>query len=101
MRLTISHDTHAHQAKVQAALAVDLHVCTSHLRRIQIYMDDDLENALEAAARAQGTSKAALIRECVAMNFRPLPLVEDDPLTALMGSGDGEPADDVDEVIYG
>jgi Ribbon-helix-helix protein, copG family len=71
------------------------------MRRIQVYMDDDLDDALEAAARAQGTSKAALIRECVAMNFRPLPLVEDDPLTALMGSGDGEPADDVDEVIYG
>jgi hypothetical protein len=63
-------------------------------------MDDDLDEALEATARSQRTSKAALIRACVAERFRPLPPVEDDPLTAFMGGSDDEPVDDIDSVIY-
>jgi hypothetical protein len=64
-------------------------------------MDDELDDALEAEARQKQTSKAALIRTCVAAHYRGLPSVADDPLTALLGVSDDEPVDDIDAVIYG
>ncbi len=63
-------------------------------------MDESLDDALEAEARRAHTSKAALIRDCVAQRFRPLPSIEDDPLTELLGASDDEPVDDIDAVIY-
>ncbi|MDN5860916.1 MAG: hypothetical protein L0H84_20110 [Pseudonocardia sp.] len=46
-------------------------------------------------------SKAALIRQCVAQHFRPLPRPEDDPLAAFLGASDDDPVDDIDAVVYG
>lgn len=63
-------------------------------------MDEGLDDALEAEARRTGSSKAALIRACVALQFRPLPPVERDPLTAFLGESDDEPVDDIDAVVY-
>ncbi len=63
-------------------------------------MDENLDDALEAAARAEGTSKAALIRQAVAARYKPLPSIHDDPLTSFMGASDDEPTDDIDAVIY-
>lgn len=71
------------------------------VRRIQIYMDEELDAALEAESRRSGRSKAALIRQCVAHRYRPLAPVADDPLTAFLGTSDDDPVDDIDAVIYG
>ncbi|MDN5859227.1 MAG: ribbon-helix-helix domain-containing protein [Pseudonocardia sp.] len=71
------------------------------MRRIQIYMDEELDSALEAESRRTGRSKAALIRQCVAQQFRPLPRPEDDPLAAFLGASDDDPVDDIDAVVYG
>lgn len=70
------------------------------MRRIQIYIDEAVDDALEATAAQTGRSKAALIRECVAACYTaPLP-IEKDPMSALVGAVDVEPAD-VDDVVYG
>jgi hypothetical protein len=73
------------------------------MKRLQIMIEEDLDDALERQARELGTSKAALIRRYVGERLRPLPSVEDDPLWAFVGSVTGE-ADDsasVDDVVYG
>ena len=73
---------------------------TALMRRIQIYIDEAVDELLQAEAARTGTSKAAVIRECVAARFNERIPLEDDPLTELVGSVDAEPAD-IDEVVYG
>ncbi|MCP3964137.1 MAG: CopG family transcriptional regulator [bacterium] len=70
------------------------------MRRIQIYMEEELDEALQTEAAKSGRSKAALIRECVADRYQGPVAVEKDPLTALVGAVEAEPAD-VDDVVYG
>lgn len=73
------------------------------MRRIQIYMDEELDDRLEHDAAATGTSKAALIRACVAQHYADAH-ARADPLEALIGRFDGEPTDravSIDDVIYG
>jgi hypothetical protein len=69
------------------------------MRRRQIYIPEDLDDALQSRAAETGRSKASLIRECVATHFW-LCSGEDDPLSALVGSVDIDPQD-IDEVVYG
>lgn len=73
---------------------------TQGMRRIQIYLEEELDEALKVEAAGSGRSKAELIREAVASRYRQLQAVDADPLTALVGRVDIEPAD-VDEVVYG
>lgn len=70
------------------------------MKRIQVYVDEELDEALQAEAARSGRSKAALVRECVAGRFRKLQPLDKDPLTALAGTIEAEPAD-IDEVVYG
>lgn len=73
------------------------------MRRIQIYMDEELDDRLEHEAASTGTSKAALIRACVARHYAG-EHAADDPLDALVGRFGGEPTGDastLDDVIYG
>lgn len=70
------------------------------MKRLQIMIDEDLDEALGAQAVREGTSKAALIRRHVRHALRPLPPIEDDPLWKMAGVDSFEPAD-VDEVVYG
>lgn len=69
------------------------------MKRLQILIDEDLDEALERLAREQRTSKAALIRRFVREAIEPLPPVTADPLFRLEGSLSFEPKD-VDEVVY-
>ncbi|TMB88486.1 MAG: CopG family transcriptional regulator [Chloroflexi bacterium] len=72
------------------------------VRRVQIYIDEPLDDALELEAQRRGTSKAALIRLAVADRFPRVPEVDEDPWEVLDGMFDGgEPIDDIDQVIYG
>lgn len=73
---------------------------TLSVRRIQIYIDEEIDDVLQAEAASRGRSKAALIRECVSSRYGQRQPRYDDPLTALIGSIDVEPAD-VDDVVYG
>ncbi|MEQ0575628.1 CopG family transcriptional regulator, partial [Mycobacterium tuberculosis] len=42
-----------------------------HVKRLQIYIDEDVDRALAVEARRRRTSKAALIRAYVAEHLRP------------------------------
>jgi hypothetical protein len=70
------------------------------VKRLQIYIDENVDRALGVEARRQRKSKAALIREYVAERLRePGP----DPVDAFIGSFDGgaDLSASVDDVVYG
>ena len=73
------------------------------LKRLQIMIEEDVDAALARQASEEGVSKAALIRRYVSERLRPLPPLEDDPLSELIGLVKGNPGDSVsvDEVVYG
>jgi hypothetical protein len=74
--------------------------CT--MRRLQIMIDEDLDEALAHQAREERTSKAALIRRYVRERIKPLPPIEEDALWELIGLSEGNPDDSmsVDDVVY-
>ena len=70
--------------------------------RVQIYLEDDMNHALEERARREGVSKAALIRGAVARELPTDGPKPEDAWDRLIGmAGDLGPIDDIDEVIYG
>jgi hypothetical protein len=69
------------------------------VKRLQIYIDEEQDEALAVLAARTGTSKAALIRGFVAESLATSGR-RGDPLDHLVGSVDAEPAD-VDAVVYG
>jgi Ribbon-helix-helix protein, copG family len=69
------------------------------VKRLQISIDDDLDEALDRRCAEEGVSKAALIRRFVRKELEPLPALEQDPLWSFVGAGDFEPGD-VDDVVY-
>jgi hypothetical protein len=69
------------------------------VKRLQIMIDEDLDQILERMALDEGTSKAALIRRFVRERVAPLPPIEEDPLWELVGDISVEPAS-VDDVVY-
>ncbi|HET9344519.1 MAG TPA: CopG family transcriptional regulator [Candidatus Limnocylindrales bacterium] len=71
------------------------------MKRLQIMIEADLDEALEAQALREGVSKAALLRRAARDLVKPLPPIEEDPLWQLAGDLDFEPVADIDEVIYG
>jgi hypothetical protein len=72
------------------------------VKRLQIMIDEDLDEALGRQARAERVSKAALIRRYVRERLTPLPPIEEDPIWDLVGAEpDVEPVDDIDEFLYG
>jgi hypothetical protein len=70
------------------------------VKRLQIMIDEGIDRALDAQAARDRVSKASLVRRYVELGLAPLPALEDDPLSALAGSADFEPAD-VDRTLYG
>lgn len=70
------------------------------MRRIQLFMDEALDDQLEREAAATGTSKAAIVRQCVARRYAG-ERTDVDPLGKLIGAFDGPATDDIDEAIYG
>ncbi len=72
------------------------------MKRLQILIDEELDDALELRARQEGTSKAALIRAYVRERLAPPGPIEDDPLWGMVGIVEGGPADSasVDDVVY-
>lgn len=69
------------------------------MKRLQIYIEEEVDEALAVEALRERTSKAALIRRYVAERLRPA-TAERDPLDDLVGDIDAEPVEDVDAVIY-
>jgi hypothetical protein len=70
------------------------------MKRLQIMIDEDLDESVGRVARDEGISKAAVIRRILRTALDPLPPLSSDPLFRLIGSVDAEPAS-IDEVVYG
>lgn len=75
-------------------------VYTHLMRRIQLYIDEDLDEALSAVAARRGVSRSAYVRDAVRSCLADGPETLSDALDALVGSVDVEPSDDLDAVIY-
>ncbi|MGH3099052.1 MAG: ribbon-helix-helix protein, CopG family [Streptosporangiales bacterium] len=72
------------------------------MRRVQIHLDEWLDEAAAREAARRGVSKAALIRDSLAATVRlDEPVEEEDPWEAMIGWLDDDPVDDIDAVIYG
>jgi hypothetical protein len=69
------------------------------MRRLQIMIDEDLDEALQRLAAEEGVSKAALIRRFVRERMRPLPPLSADPLARLSGMASFQPSP-IDDVVY-
>ena len=69
------------------------------MKRLQIMIDEDLDEALERRALREKVSKAALIRQYVRERLEPLPPLESDPLWRMVGTDDFEP-EAIDDVVY-
>lgn len=91
-------DCSVRQLPEQEKLEIEV-MYTASMRRIQIYIDEELDERLQVEAARTGRSKASLIRECVAARMGGSTSLDDDPLTGLVGSLDCDPAA-VDEVVY-
>jgi hypothetical protein len=70
------------------------------VKRLQISIEEDLDDALAVEAARRNTSKAALIREFVRERLVRAKPVAADPMAALIGDIDDE-AGDIDAAVYG
>ena len=69
------------------------------MRRINVYIDEELDRRAEREARRRHISKAALIRAGIAAEIgrdEPKPGAKDE----LVGISDAEPVEDIDAIIY-
>jgi hypothetical protein len=72
------------------------------VKRLQIHIEEELDDTLAVEAARRRTSKAALIRQAVAERYAPAS-AEGSSLLALAGMLEGAPDDSVtvDDVVYG
>jgi ribbon-helix-helix CopG family protein len=75
----------------------------ARMKRLQISIEPELDEAVERYAEEQGLSKAEVIRRCVREEIRPLPPLEEDPFFKLCGTvvGDPDSSMTINEVVYG
>ena len=71
------------------------------VRRIQIHIEEALDEAAEAEAARRGQSKAAFIRQALARELQVQAPSEADPWAAMTGWLDDGPVEDPDSVVYG
>jgi len=73
------------------------------MKRLQIMIEEDLDAELEIQAAREGVSKAALIRRYVGERLRPLPPLDEDPLSQIVGmlkSGSPDDSSRIGAVVY-
>ena len=70
------------------------------MRRVQIHLDEDLDDAAEHEAARRGISKAALIRASLSRELGAFEAPETDPWRAMTGWLDDGPVEDLDAAVY-
>ncbi|MHB8670141.1 MAG: ribbon-helix-helix protein, CopG family [Acidimicrobiales bacterium] len=88
----------ADRSELYIHIEVPVSVYTMAVRRINIYIDEDLDDRANREARRRRISKAALIRESLVSELGPAR--RPDPVDQLVGLSDAEPTGDIDSVIY-
>lgn len=75
----------------------------TRMKRLQISIEPELDDAVERRAEEEGLSKAEVIRRCVRERVKPLPPIEEDPFFKLRGSvkGDQDSSMTINQVVYG
>ena len=68
------------------------------MKRLQIMIDEDLDDALGLEAKKQRTSKAALIRRFVRQQLGGA-IGDDDALAEMVGVDEFDPAS-IDDIVY-
>ncbi|MPZ88709.1 MAG: ribbon-helix-helix protein, CopG family [Nitriliruptorales bacterium] len=68
------------------------------MKRLQIYIESEMDEAIAVEAARDGVSKAAIIRRLIAEHAGESRGA--DPIDELVGCFEGEPGD-VDDVVYG
>lgn len=75
------------------------------MRRIQMYIDEDLDDMLRQVAAVEGRSTAAIIREAVRAYLNTdAPATDEDPFRTIIGAYVGGPTDaalEHDRYLYG
>ena len=75
-------------------------VYVAPMRRIQLYMDEELDDALSAKAARLNCSRSFLVREAVRASLATEPHAPSDSVDCLVGTVDVDPDDDIDAVVY-
>jgi Arc/MetJ family transcription regulator len=75
-------------------------VYTEVVKRVQIHLTEDLDEAAEREAARRGVSKAALIRSVLSHELAPTTSSSVDPWAEMVGWLQDGPVDNIDAVIY-
>ena len=72
------------------------------MRRVQVHLDEDLDDAAEREAARRGISKAALVRVSLVKELgKRMETSERDPWAAITGWFEDGGVHDIDAVVYG
>ncbi len=63
-------------------------------------IEDETYQALSLEAAREGVSMATLVRDYLRSELPSLPPLSEDPLSSLIGICDGEPVENIDDVVY-
>lgn len=70
------------------------------MRRLQIYLDETIDDALSQEAERRGVSKGAVIRQALSREVGPVRTEAANPWLALAGRFSDGGVDDIDAAIY-
>ncbi|MBV8195121.1 MAG: CopG family transcriptional regulator [Candidatus Dormibacteraeota bacterium] len=71
------------------------------MRRLQIYIDEAMDEALGRAASRRGASKAAVVREALAKEVDLRQAEDGNPWLSMSGWFSDGGVDDIDDYLYG
>ena len=74
------------------------------MKRLQISLEPELDQALYRQAQREGVSKAEIVRRSLRDRVEPQVPIEEDPLFKLFGTFTGgglRPGETIDDVVYG